>query len=254
MTYRIAQAGLVLGLAACAAGCHDAINPGGNGGGGSGDMAQGGPPDGGADMANPSSDMKPAPDLMPPPDLGGVLDPGWVDPTGQRSLSNEGSSDWVHWGLSSENSVDRRAGSIPAITAEALGPNILHQYNDNHVTFDWSGGSPTANAVSTPTGIFILGVGNGFRVTAPAEPTMHTLRIYMSAFGADYHMIAHVSDNSAPDYMDDLINTVMVGGVYRMYTFNYKSNTPGQTFTVTWVNTMDHYGGANVTLQAATLQ
>jgi hypothetical protein len=246
---------MFLGLVVCAAGCHDAINPGGMGGGGAGDMAGGpGGSDGGADLANPSSDMTNGPDLLMHPDLGGVLDPGWVDPTGERSLSNEGSSDWVHWGLANQYSVDRRAGSVPAITAEPVGPNVLHQYTDNHVVFDWSGGSPTANAASTPTGIFILGVGNGFKVTAPAEPTMHTLRIYMSAFGADYHMIAHVSDDTAPDYIDDLVNTVPMGGVYRMYTFNYKSKTPGQTFTVTWVNTMDHYGGANVTLQAATLQ
>jgi hypothetical protein len=244
----------VLGLLAGAAGCQDAFNTGGQGGGGAGDLA-GGRIDGGTDSGNMgNADLEPAPDLMPPPDLGGVLDPGWVDPTGQRSLSNEGSSDWVHWGLTSENSMDRRAGSTPAITAESVGPNILHQYNDNHVTFDWTGGSPTADVVSTPTGIFILGMGNGFKVTAPAEPTMHTLRIYMSAFGADYHLVAHVSDDSAPDYTDDLVNTVMNGGVYRMYTFNYKSKAPGQTFSVTWVNTMDHYGGANVTLQAATLQ
>jgi hypothetical protein len=99
-----------------------------------------------------------------------------------------------------------------------------------------------------------MGAGNGFSLTVPAEPTQHTLRIYLSSFGADYRLTAHMSDNSAIDYTEDMVNEVTGTGVYRLYTFMYQSLMPGQTMNVSWVDTKDHFGGSNVTLQAATLQ
>jgi hypothetical protein len=234
------------------AGCN---SHGGTGGGGSGDMGgdmSGGMIDGSSNDLS-STDLKMA-DLMPYPDLGGWTDPNWVDPTGTRNLTNEGTSDWVHWGLSNEASLDRRSGVTPVLNATVIGSGTLHQYTDNHVIFDWSNGSPTGSVTGTPTGVFILGVNNGFKVTVPAESTPHTLRVYLSAFGADYKLTAHMSDGSAPDYVDAVVNPTGKGGLYRMYTFTYKALNQGQTFSVSWIDTVDHFGGGNVTLQAATLQ
>jgi len=238
-----------------AGGCYVPVQPGalgtdagvppvGDGGGGDADGDGGGTP----------MEGWVAPDLMDQPDLGGWLDPAWSDPAGTANLTAEGPLDWVHWGLYSENSLDHRAGSAPSITAQIIGTGPLHQYTDNHVVFSWSNGTPSSAATGTATGVFIEGVGNGFHVSVPAGPTVHTLNLYLSSFGADYRLTADLSDGSSPEYVDEQIYPVASNGLYRVYRFTYRSLTPNATLDVRWVDALDRYGGANVTLQAATLQ
>src|SRR5262249_44524945 len=150
--------------------------------------------------------------------------------------------------------VDRRAGGTSMITATPIGTATLHQYNDNHVLFHWNNGEPSSTVTATPTGIFIPGEGNGFTVEVPADAKPHTLRVYLSSFGAVHQLTAHLSDGSQPDYAHKQIYPIAANGLYRAYAFAFKSAVAGSTFQVSWVNTHDHYGGANVTLQAATLE
>jgi hypothetical protein len=232
---------------ALAGGCYVPVN--GNGGGngnGNGGVGSGSDPDASVDGG--------AGDLLPEPDLGGWVQPVWHDPTGNLDLTMDGTLDWAHWGLYGENSVERRAGVTPLITAIPIGTGPLHQYTDNHVVFSWSNGQPAGAVNATPTGVFIVGQGNGFQVQVPAESTPHRLKVYLSAFGADYQLTGHISDGSFVDYVDQQYYQLADNGLYRVYTFTYKSATPGTIFTVSWIDTHDHFGGANVTLQAATLE
>jgi hypothetical protein len=234
-----------------------AVNPGddpnalGKGDGGMDGMVGSQP-----DMAQ-QPDLTPPPDLLPKPDLGGRLDGTVADASGVVDLTSVGTLDWAHWGLWSEKSVTRKAGITSLITdLTTIGTTTqLHQYTDNHVIFSWSDGAPTATHSGSSTGVFILGEGNGLSIDAPADGTVRTLRIWLSGFGCDFQVGAHLSDGSDWDYNDTVINpNPMNVGIYKVYTFVYKSLNPGQTLKVRWTDVKDHFGGGNVTLQAATLQ
>lgn len=216
------------------------------------------------DGGTPSSDLAgaaaadmlaPPADLTVLPDLGGHLNVVASDPTGTVNLSSEGSADWVHWGLAGENSVTRKMGVSPLISeVTRIGTGDFHQYTDNHVVWVWSDGAPIMSNGGTPTGIFILGPGNGFMLSVPASPQMRTLRIYLSGYASDFKVTAHISDGTALDFTDTVKGSTTEAWTYRSYTFVYKSLTPGQTLEVSWVDLKDYFGGGNVTLQSATLQ
>src|SRR2546430_6131677 len=52
------------------------------------------------------------------------------------------------------------------------------------------------------SGVFVAGVSNGFRITAPADKTQRMLTVYVDAYNAQGKIVAHLSDGSATDYVD----------------------------------------------------
>ena len=172
-------------------------------------------------------------------------------PTGSVQLTTEGSADWSHWGLTQVGDVNRKAGVTQQISTYTLvGTTAPQRYANNGIGFTWTGGAPTATATASTTGIFVNGQNNGFSLSIPADTTVRTLKVYVGAFRTNGRMVAHLSDGSAPDYVDtSLINSAAPTSL-GAYTFVYKAASSGQTLTVTY--TEDTSTG-NVTLQAATL-
>src|SRR5262245_36041824 len=89
---------------------------------------------------------------------------GSYQPIGSNSvvdLSAEGALDWVHWGLASATSVDRKA-SVPPII-ESFTPIVVgggagpERFDDNFNGYSWNGGAPTVNATNSPTGVYMIG-------------------------------------------------------------------------------------------------
>jgi hypothetical protein len=189
---------------------------------------------------------------VPPVTTAGSLSVSLNAPTSVQNLSTLGTADWAHWGLGSPNSYDHKGGVTPLISNyTAVGSGTVNWYDNNPVGFSWTAGTPTANASNSTTGIYISGQNNGFQITAPADGTQRTLTVYVGVWNAQGKIVAHLSDNSAPDYIDTSINSTR-GTVTGTYTFVYTSNTPGQTLQITY--TQNNGGGGNVTMQAATLQ
>jgi hypothetical protein len=174
-------------------------------------------------------------------------------PDGIVDLTQAGPADWVHWGRFDQTSVDRKSGA-PLIDAAMIGGELLHQYTATAVTYSWNDGTPTAQAAGTHTGIYVLGQGNGFEISAPADRRRRTLRVYLSGWGADFRVTAQLSDGSAQSYSEIIPNPGDTKNVFRLYTFEYSSNLDGQSLTVTWTDNRDKFGGGNVTLESATLQ
>ena len=107
-------------------------------------------------------------------------------PTGTDvNLTAEGPLDWVHWGLYTDSSLDRKAGvtpQIPDFTPKGFtGP---FQFADNYNGYSWSDGTPTSSATNTPTGVWMYGKPNGFELQFQADTTLKTLKIYVGTFGA----------------------------------------------------------------------
>jgi hypothetical protein len=181
----------------------------------------------------------------------GALTGALGTPTGTQSLSTLGSSDWAHWGLTTAASFVHRAAITPLISnVTIVGGGSAQRYTNHPIGFSWTGGTPTASATNTTTGIFVSGVNRGFRITVPADQTPRTLTLYVGVYRAQGQLTAHLGDSSAPDY----VNSTLVsnnGTAIGRYTLTYQAATPGQVLTVTFVQQSS--GSGNVTLQAAAL-
>ncbi len=170
-------------------------------------------------------------------------------------LTTEGTNDWVHWGLFTQNSFNHKAGVAPQISdyfAVNAGPNEYFQFADNANGYSWWDGTPDTTATNTTTGIYVVGVGTGFDLEAPATTNAATLRVYVGAFGARGRLRAYLSDFSAHIYLDTSLSNLSNGpGV--VYALTYASASPGQMLFVRYTAQESYDPFGNVTLQAATL-
>ena len=92
-------------------------------------------------------------------------------------LTQEGTLDWVAWGLSGNTSVIRKAGA-GLIRAELRKSG--EGYRDATPGFDmsvkWSDGAPVRE-MPIPTPAWWNGVGHGYTMEAPADTSDHVLRL-----------------------------------------------------------------------------
>lgn len=194
-----------------------------------------------------------APDLsttnLVTPDMTVVATPllSGVKSSGSASinLSTEGTTDWIHLGLTAPSDVNREATGGSKIVESAN--SGLTQYTTYSTSFSWSDGAPTAAASNTTNGVYVLGTNRGFTITAPADTTTHTLRLCLNV-GGTASLTAHLSDGSAGDYTDTQSNSN--NGAIWLYTLRYAAASNAQSLSITWLLT----SGTGVSLVAATLQ
>ncbi|HMZ97187.1 MAG: FG-GAP-like repeat-containing protein [Nitrospira sp.] len=188
---------------------------------------------------------------------GPLLNGTYTAPASTVNLSTEGTVDWTHWGLSTATSFNHKSGVTSQISNfSAVGGGVAGQYSDNLVGYTWTGGTPTASATNSTTGLYIVGVNKGFQFTVPADTTQRTVKVYVSAWGAQGKMEAFLSDGSAAGYSDTSLSDpgLSSSGAARVYTFTYRAASANQTLTLRWTNLVQNDpAGGNVTLQAATL-
>lgn len=198
--------------------------------------------------AQPAATVTP----RPTPGSGGVLN-GSGAPTGNVDLSNEGATDWAHWGLLDASSFNHKSGVTQLISdVTKIGNDILRAYNNNPTSYSWTGGTPTAGAANTTTGIYTCQLDNGLQISVPAGTTQKTLKVYVGVWCAIGKFEATLSDSSAAAYTDYIDNSA--GTTNRVYTLTFRAGSDGQTLTVKFTVTRAYnayYG--NVALQAATL-
>ncbi|HMU32784.1 MAG TPA: peptidoglycan DD-metalloendopeptidase family protein [Pyrinomonadaceae bacterium] len=169
------------------------------------------------------------------------------------NLSAEGTADWAHWGISNASSFNHKNGVTQQISNfTRIGGGATQRYSNNPTFFSWTGGTPTASAANTSTGVYATGQNNGFQMTVPADTTARTLKLYVGLWAAGGRLEASLSDGSAPTYVDTSISNS--GGTSNgVYTLNYQAGSAGQTLTVKWTANTTFSQWGNVTLQAATL-
>jgi hypothetical protein len=176
-------------------------------------------------------------------------------PAGLVDLTSEGTADWTHWGLVTNTSFDCKGSVTRKISNfTALGTNTVVQYSDNPLAFAWADGTPTLAVGSTTTGVYITGVTNGFRITAPADTTPRQLNVYVGNYGSQAEFQAWLTDFSAPAYGDTSLSNLF-GFSEAVYTINYASATAGQQLVIDY-HTLELFDVTYgyVSLQAATLQ
>ena len=163
------------------------------------------------------------------------------------NLSTEGEIDWVHWGLFTETSLDRKSGVLAQISDFTLqdasnGYAYVYQFADNANGYTWSDGAPNAAITNTTTGVWAYGVpqiGSGFKITAPADTATRTLKVYVGAYAARGKLEAFLSDGSATGYTNTSLFNI-VNGPSGVYTLNYSAASASQQITVRWTLTKCH--------------
>jgi len=188
-----------------------------------------------------------------PAGLPGSLSGSNAPPPTNINLSSGGTADWAHWGLSGPSSFNHKSGVTQQISNfTKIGTGQTQQYGNNPNFYSWTGGTPTSTATNTSTGIYVIGLNNGFQVTVPADTTARTLKMYVGLWAAGGRFEASLSDGSAPTYVDTSISN-SAGTTNAVYTLNYQAGSPGQTLTVKWYVNAIFNQWSNVTLQGATL-
>ncbi len=174
------------------------------------------------------------------------------------NLTNQGTTDWVHWGNGSYPGQDRKSGgsAISGVSTFGSGLNTGTWY-DSSRNFSWSNGTPTASASDSQTYIWDNGSnGSGFSFTVPADTTTRTLTVYAGGAngGVSGTLQASLSDNSATAYTNSFGPTGSNMVTY-VYTITYHAASAGQTLTVKLTKTGGSSGGSapSVDLIAATL-
>jgi hypothetical protein len=176
---------------------------------------------------------------------GGVLTGSGTSAATTVSLTTEGTTDWIHWGDGVLNRKNGVTAQISDYSVVGSGPVI--GYNNDPRTLSWSDGTPTASG-SNANGWYINSLQNGFSFIVPADASTRVLTVHVGGWFSGGTLTAHLSDNSAADFID---STSPVSGQYdRNYTLTYNAASAGKTLTVKWVATS---GGGNVTLNGAAL-
>ena len=185
---------------------------------------------------------------------GGALSGRGVFPAASVDLTVEGSSDWAHWGLASPVDFDHKAGVPRQISNfTTIGTNITQWVQDYVTEFTWSDGTPTGGAGPTRTGVCVHGSTNGFRITAPADTSGRTLKVYVGLYGAEGRFQAYLSDHSAPACTDTSLSSIY-GNPPAVYILDYRAASSGQALIVEYTaGTLFDADYGYVSLQAATL-
>lgn len=181
----------------------------------------------------------------------GSLSGSQTAPPTNINLTNEGNADWAHWGLTAANSFNYKNEVTRKISNySVIGSGTVQRYSNNPNLYSWNGGTPSASAANTPTGVFMTGVNNGFQLTVPADTSPKTLKLFVGVWSAGGRLEATLSDGSAPNFIDTSLSN-QTGTSNAVYTINYQAGTNGQTLTIRWTVGTVFGSGSNVTLQAA---
>jgi hypothetical protein len=169
-------------------------------------------------------------------------------------LTSEGSEDWAHWGLTSATSFNHKSGVAQQISNfTKVGGGTVKRVPGVLSACSWTDGTPTQSVAGTQSGVILFGIGNGFQITAPADVTEKTLRLYVAFWMAHCRLEVSLSDGSAPVYVDTSLNNNMDEDNVRVFTISYRAGSSGQQVQVKWTMINRYHSAGNVGLRAATL-
>ncbi len=195
-----------------------------------------------------------------------IVNPKTVD------LTEEGLLDWAHWGFGADEWTDssqytHKAEVNPLINLDTIivtnklindSPAQVYWYEEpTDNKFKWNDGTPTKIVNNLDAGIWIAGVGNGFRISVPANTKRQFINLYLGAWEARGKLTASLSDNSAPVVISlfEKHGTDYSNNNVRQYTLEYLSSSDNESLTIDWIveEYYDADGWGNITLRAVTL-
>jgi len=195
-----------------------------------------------------------------------IINPKIVD------LTEEGLLDWANWGLGAEEWTDssqytHKAGVNPLINLDTIivtnklingSPAKVYWYEEpTENVFEWNDGIPTKIVNNLDAGIWIAGVGNGFRISVPANTKRQYIKLYLGAWEATGKLTVSLSDNSAPEVTTMYKKTGNDYSNYnvRLYTLEFFASSDKEILNIDWIveEFHDADGWGNITLRAVAL-
>ncbi len=182
----------------------------------------------------------------------GVLTASDASAPSAVDLSATGIVDWVHWGLQSSSSVNRKGGVLPQISSlvASASPRRYQAPSGARISFSWNDGSPSVNA-TTSAGLYLNDIGNRYELTVPADTSSRTLVLYAGAWKARGKLDISLSDGSASPASIIIDNPN--GVIDRAVTITFSAASPSQTLLISYSLVDDYGGNGNITLAGATL-
>jgi hypothetical protein len=178
-------------------------------------------------------------------------------------LEAEGTTDWVHWGLTAADDINRKAGVTNVLGSYTPTDNAPHarriggtsQSNeDSRLAVSWTNGDPTPTATVERTGLFFpfphpIPVGQGFSLSVPADLTTQTLNLYVGVFRGNAKLTATLTGATPIEF--DISNEEDTA-IVRKVILNFGAETAGDTLNITFA-VQDSPQTSNISLHAATL-
>jgi hypothetical protein len=176
---------------------------------------------------------------------GGALVGSGVASSAAVNLTANGSGDWAKW----PNYIHKANGGSQISNFTKIGAPSVQTFKNDPRPINWTDGTPSATGTNDITGVFIAGIGSGFQMSAPADTKPRTLLVYVGGWVSSGKLVAHLSDGSAPDFVNSSISST-TGQYDAVYTLTYHAASAGQRLVVQWIQAS---GAGNVTLQGAAL-
>lgn len=170
-------------------------------------------------------------------------------PPSSVNLTTEGTDDWAHWGSEGSGNLDHKmiSGSLVNHIANWGCTTTAFTYPGNAISYIWIDGNGW-NGQAQASGMYFSEQNRYFTFTAPADNARaRTLKVYCGTNAATGHLVAHLSDGSAPDY----VSPDLAANSNAVYTLTYKAGSAGQTINIKWYN---NSANGSITMQSATLQ
>ncbi len=160
------------------------------------------------------------------------------------NLTLSGTRDWAKW----PSHIHKATGGAQISDASVVGSGAPWVYYNDPRWIGWNDGTPVIYG-SQNNGVVVKGIGNGFQFTVPAGTAMRQLVVYVGGWSSTGQLKAHLTDGSAPDYVNSAYSSA--GHYGAVYTLTYHAASEGQRLVVTWTQSA---GAGNVQLQAAALR
>jgi hypothetical protein len=178
--------------------------------------------------------------------------------TAAVNLTTEGTLDWTHYGLSSASlTPSRKSGANVIGAATQLGGGTLARLTSGVPPKTWTGGTPTASATNSTTGLSYNTsspgvIGRGFQLVVPALPNqLRQLKLYVGVTNTTGRLEASLNDGSGLIATDTSV-TNAAGTTNVVYTINFRASSASKNLTVKWTQNTTAATG-RVSFQSATL-
>ena len=156
--------------------------------------------------------------------------------TESYNLSSPAQTDWIFYSTAAAPKRKTTGGSTILSPPTLVGGGTAPSWGtfDFGLTFTWSDGPSGSPAVG---GIYLADsphlVGQGGRITLPADTNSRTVTIWWGTYGAASKLVASLSDGSATDVTHTPTGANATGANYYSSTFTYSANSAGQTLSLT---------------------
>jgi len=182
-----------------------------------------------------------------------ILQIGLHDSPLTIDLSSSVNQDWVIWGADGVTpSATRNAQANLISDVTVLGgssPYVTGLTDNLQYNYVWTNGTPAVSGNIAMTGISVSGTNSGFQLTAAADTTVRTLKIYSYGSGLQTAQLnASISDGSSAPISFTLPYVVDYASTLRVYSIDYRAGSAGQTLTVQLVSL-----SSGVSIEAAVL-